>query len=145
MELDEVLDRYQRAVDEFARGDPEPVKQLFSHTDDVALANPFGASVHGWRAVSEALDYASLRFRDGTVSAFEPVATYAAGDLASVHALEHWRARVGDRAEISAFDLRVTSTFRREEGKWRLVHRHADPISTPDAEGPLRRTSIADR
>jgi hypothetical protein len=27
--------------------------------------------------------------------------------------------------------LRVTSLFRFERGVWKLVHRHADPITTP--------------
>jgi ketosteroid isomerase-like protein len=29
--------------------------------------------------------------------------------------------------------LRVTMIFRPEEGTWRIVHRHADPITTPQA------------
>jgi ketosteroid isomerase-like protein len=27
--------------------------------------------------------------------------------------------------------VRVTSVFRLEVGSWKLVHRHADPITTP--------------
>jgi ketosteroid isomerase-like protein len=27
--------------------------------------------------------------------------------------------------------LRVTSILRAEDGTWKIVHRHADPISTP--------------
>jgi len=34
-----------------------------------------------------------------------------------------------------------TSTFRREDDTWKLVHRHADPISTPDPDGLLRGSS----
>jgi len=32
----------------------------------------------------------------------------------------------------------LSTTFRCEDGDWRIVHRHADPISTEDESGPLR-------
>ena len=48
MDLDEVIKRYHQALDAFSRGDPEPLKQLFSHRGDVVLANPFGPAVRGW-------------------------------------------------------------------------------------------------
>ena len=32
-----------------------------------------------------------------------------------------------------AYDLRVTTVFRRENGKWKIVHRHADPMPASDA------------
>jgi ketosteroid isomerase-like protein len=139
MGIEEILARYHRAVDEFSRGDPGPVKDLLSRGDDVTLANPFGPAVRGWSAVTDALDFASSRFRDGAVTAFEPMATYATTDLATVLEIEHWTAKVGGREDAASFVLRVTSTFRREADEWKLVHRHADPIATPDAEGPLRR------
>ena len=136
--LDEVNERHQRALDEFARGNAEPVKDLFSHRDDVTLANPFGPAVRGWKQVSDALDFASARFSDGEASIFERIAEYASDDLVTILETEHWRARVGEDAEVSPWTLRVTSTFRREDGNWKLVHRHADPIATADSRGPLR-------
>jgi ketosteroid isomerase-like protein len=45
------------------------------------------------------------------------------------------RARIGDRDSVEPFDLRVTTTFRHESGEWKIVHRHADPISTEDDSG----------
>jgi ketosteroid isomerase-like protein len=138
--LDETVERYHLALQEFARGDPEPVKVLFSHQGDVVLANPFGPPVRGWGRVSEALDYASSRFRDGRVTEFETNATFVGADLASTMEVERWEAKVGERDDVAPFVLRVTSTFRLEDGSWKLVHRHADPISTPNPEGPLRAT-----
>lgn len=138
MDLKEVVEQYHSAADQFSRGDPEPVKMIFSHRDDVTLANPFGPAVRGWKQVSEALDFASSRFREGKVTSFESLAEYVAADLATILEIERWKARVGEREDLASFDLRVTSTFRREDGTWKLVHRHADPITTPHPDGPMR-------
>ena len=135
--LDGMIDVYHVAADEFSRGDPKPVKALFSEREDVTLANPFGPAVRGSEEVSGALDYASSRFRDGNVS-FERIAIYASPDLATILELERWNAKVGGSEDLAPFDLRVTSTLRREGNAWKLVHRHADPITTRDARGPLR-------
>ena len=139
MDFDETIGEYHRALDEFSRGDPAPVKTLYSHRDDATLANPFvGQPARGWAKVAEALDYASSRFRDGEMSEYRTISKIEGRDLAVLLEIEEWKARVGERAEISPFTLRVTTVFRSEEGTWKLLHRHADPISTPDASGPLR-------
>ena len=138
MDIEQVIERYHGTLGEFSRGAPGGVKALYSRADDITLANPFGPAVRGWPKVSAALDYASSRFRDGDVTVAEQIALYATDALATMLEVEHWRARVGDRAEVEPWVLRVSSTFRREGDGWRLVHRHADPIATADAEGPLR-------
>ena len=137
-DLEQIIERYHYAADEFSRGDPEPVKALLSERDDVTLANPFGPAVRGRQPVCDVLDYASSRFRDGEVKRFELLATYATNDLATILENEQWRAKVGESDEMASFVLRVSSTLRREADGWRLVHRHADPITTPDPAGPLR-------
>jgi ketosteroid isomerase-like protein len=139
MSLDELLDRYHRAADAFSRGDPEPVKGLYSGADDVTLANPFGPARRGREAVmGAALDYASSQMSDGQVVGCDELARYSSDELATILEVEHWRARIGDRDSVEPFDLRVTTTFRRENGASKIVHRHADPISTEDESGPLR-------
>ena len=141
MDFGQVVEHYHAAADEFSRGDPQPVKMLFSHRDDVTLANPFGPAVSGWKRVSEALDFASSRFRDGQVTSFETLAKYESSDLATILEIERWRAKVSGRADVDSFELRVTSTFRREDGTWKLVHRHADPIAQFHPDGPIRGTT----
>jgi ketosteroid isomerase-like protein len=138
MDLEETVRRYRDAANQFATGDPDGVKALYSRADDVMLANPFGPAVRGWAAVSDALDRAAGSFRDGAVTAFERMAEYVGDDVASIHETEQWQAKVAGRPEVSTFTLRATSTFRREEGTWKLVLRHADPISAADPLGPLR-------
>src|SRR5215212_6544582 len=76
-DLDEVIERYHQALNEFARGDPASVKALYAHADDITLANPFvGPPAHGWTEVSAALDYASSKFRDGEMTSSERIAGY---------------------------------------------------------------------
>ena len=51
-DFDEVLERFKLAGNEFMKGDPELVQELFSHREDVSLANPFGPPVRGWERVA---------------------------------------------------------------------------------------------
>jgi ketosteroid isomerase-like protein len=45
--------------------------------------------------------------------------------------MERAKAKIGGRQDVTPFTLRVTMIFRPEEdGEWKVVHRHADPITT---------------
>jgi ketosteroid isomerase-like protein len=125
------LEEYHRAGLEITNGNPEIYKLLYSRRDDVTLANPFGPPVRGWSEVSATLDRAAKNYRDGEAVGFENVATDIGADLAYTVEIESYRARVGGAEEITPVSVRVTTIFRREEGMWKLVHRHADPITSP--------------
>jgi ketosteroid isomerase-like protein len=105
------------------------------------LANPFGGWSQGWEAVSQALDSASSNFRDGKPVRFEELSRYTSADLIALFEHECWETKVRGRSERSPFELRVTTTFRREDDGWKLVGRHADPLAMPNPDGPLRPTS----
>ncbi len=128
MDLHQVLKQYHSVVDAFSKGDPEPAKRVFSHRGDVTLANPSGPVVRGWKEVSEALDLTSSLFRDGKVTDFETFVEYKTPDLTTILGVERWKTRIGRKLDMASFELRVRSTFRREDSTWKLVHRHADPI-----------------
>ena len=76
------------------------------------------------------LDRTANNYRDGQDYEFENVSTVMASDLAYTVDIERARARVGGAEELSPVAVRVTSVFRREDGVWKLTHRHADPITT---------------
>ena len=125
------LDEYHRAGLEITNGNPEVYKSLFSRSDDVTLANPFGPPAHGWTEVSATLDGAAEKYRDGEAVGFENVSTVLTPDLAYTVEIERYRARVGGAKEMTPVSVRVTTVFRREGGRWKVVHRHGDPITTP--------------
>jgi hypothetical protein len=82
-DLVEMIERYQRAVDALATGDPEPQKKLFSRRDDVTLANPLGPPARGWNQVEDTLERASSLIRDGEPVAYERISEDATGDITS--------------------------------------------------------------
>ena len=139
-DLAQVIEQYHQAVGALVRGDPGSVKRLMSRRDDVTLANPLGPPVRGWNQVEEATDRAASQARDGEVRGFERLSEVVTADLAYIVEIERHRLKVGAADEMASVSLRVTSIFRHEDGEWRLVHRHADPIT---ARRPLE--SIVER
>jgi ketosteroid isomerase-like protein len=125
------LEEYHRAGLEITNGNAEVYKTLYSRRDDVTLANPFGPPVRGWSEVSATLDRAAENYADGEVVGFENVSTVITSDLAYTVEVESYRARVGGAEKLASVAIRVTTIFRRENGVWKVAHRHADPITAP--------------
>jgi ketosteroid isomerase-like protein len=130
-DFEEVLERYHLALDEIMKGSAEGYKGVYSRRDDVTLANPFGPPARGWDEVAKTLERAASHYRDGEATGFENVAKYMTAELAYTVEMERCRAKVEGRDDITPIAVRVTTIFRSEEGEWKVVHRHADPITTP--------------
>jgi ketosteroid isomerase-like protein len=131
--LEEAVEESHAALGATGSGDVEPFMALYSDVDDITFGNPFGPFVRGKAAVREAAEGAASRYRDGQVVGFERVATHLGDRLGCVAEVEHLRAKIGGSDSPVSIALRATSVFRDEDGIWRLVHRHADPITMPQA------------
>ena len=129
-DFDQVIEHNHLALDEFMRGNYEPLKKLYSQRDDVTVGNPFGPFARGFEQVVQTMQRAALHYRDGEATGFELVSKYVTPDLAYIVEVERLKSKVGGRKDVTPVSLRVTNIFRREDGVWRLVHRHADPITT---------------
>ena len=107
-------------------GDSGPRSAMWSRAEPLTL---FGAAIsgRGWREIGPIFDSLGQRFSDCLSYQNEIVAAEASGDLAYTVALEHATASVGG-AEPKPFVLRVTTIFRREDGEWKVVHRHANAV-----------------
>jgi ketosteroid isomerase-like protein len=129
--VDKLIEQYQHATAEFVKGNPEPYKAVFSHREDVTLANPYGPPVRGWSGVAETLERTAARLRDGELVGSEIIAKYVTPALAYVVSLVWERAKVGGSEDITPIALRTTMILRPEDGVWKVVHLHGDPITTP--------------
>jgi hypothetical protein len=128
---------YHEALDQFFRGDPEPAKALYSHRKDATLANPFGPVAIGWEQVEETIERAAANYRDGRATGFDTLARYVTRELAYLVEVERFEAKIAGRDEMASGALRVTSVLRPEGDAWKILHRHADPITTPRAPDSL--------
>ena len=132
--LDEgLLDEYHRALFEIINGNPDVYKSMLSQREDVTLANPFGPVARGRPAVDERLEGAASNYTDGELTGFEQVAKYETPELAYLVEVERFKAKVGGAEEITPVALRTTTVLRPEGGTWKVMHRHADPITTAQA------------
>jgi ketosteroid isomerase-like protein len=129
--LKDAIEESHAALDAILKGDKSRYQSLFSEREDVTLGNPFGPFASGRRNVEATLAGAASHYRGGGMTGADLVATYASNDLAVVVENERGRAKVGGGEELLPVAVRVTSVFRLEGDAWKLVHRHADPITTP--------------
>jgi ketosteroid isomerase-like protein len=131
--LDSVLPRLKEMDTALHNGDAGPRMAIWSHKDPVTV---FGAliNVSGWDEVSQAFEWLASRFSNGSYE-YEVTAAGASGDLGYIVGIEHSRTSIAGAAPED-YELRVTTILRREDGEWRVVHRHADPM--PDSDSARR-------
>lgn len=124
--LSAVLPRQRDADMAMLNGDSGPRKALWSHIDPVTVLGA-AKTVSGWPAVASLFDWLAENFSHGTAYSLDVTAAGVSAELAYIVGSEHSKASIGGAA-AAPIALRVTLIFRREDGEWKEVHRHADPI-----------------
>ena len=139
--LAEMLPKQVAAETAIHKGDVEPRLALWSRTDPVTL---FGAkySGSGWAELDPMFHTVASWFSDSTEYDFEVVAAGASDGPAYTVGYEHNRVKVD--GEPRTYTLRATHVYRREDGHWRIVHRHADFPPVDDYQGAFPSTAPAD-
>jgi hypothetical protein len=75
--VDQLIEQYHLGIDEFLKGNPEPVGKLHSRRDDVTLANPYGPPVRGLDEVLKAEEHAASGRRDGKTIGFPMLCSWS--------------------------------------------------------------------
>lgn len=135
--LESAISESHEALRKILNGDPSGYAALFADRDDITLGNPFGPFGQGRTAVLKALNNASTKYKDGSVVGVERIAVYGDRKLVVLVEIEHDRAKLGTSTDFAEFAARVTSGYENIGNRWWLVHRHADPITTPREAGSM--------
>ena len=122
-------------------GDAGPRIAMWSRAEPLTL---FGAAIsgRGWGEIGPIFGALGKQFANCLSYENEIVAAEAHDDLAYTVALEHTTASVNG-AEPEPYVLRVTTIFRREDGQWKVVHRHGDALAADSAAVVGRLTPLA--
>ena len=127
-DFQDFLDRCHQALTQQCHGDSGPLLSLWSRADDVVFLAPMGGYQLGYAEVSGLLAAVATTLSYENWYA-DNVVTVVSGDTAHTVEIEHISrkpdpTRVSDWPDILA--LRVTTAYRREDGQWRIVLRHAN-------------------
>ena len=128
---DRFISRCQDALGDLVEGQPEPFKALWSHADDVVIMGAFGGHERGWEQVSARLDWAAAGIK-ATSRVAENVVTVVGDGLAYTVDLEHMTRHTSGQPVPRT--LRCTQAYRRENGEWKVILRHADELPRKDQQ-----------
>jgi len=132
-DFQQTIQRQRDANEAMYRGDPEPFLALWSRRDPVSLFGAWGPCRTGWDELDRMFRWVAGRMSDGRNPAFDVEVADVSGDLGYTVGYERAELSI-DGGPIRPWRVRVTHVYRREDGQWRLVHRHGD--FAPQDESP---------
>jgi len=128
-ELEKFVERCLDGLSHQVRGDSAPFLAVWSHDDDIAILGAAGSYAQGWDDVRDHL-LGTSRSLDWTDLSVERLLTTASGELALTVVLEHMTRSANGKPDSRT--LRATQAYRRENGDWRLILRHANTVTSED-------------
>ena len=123
-----LMERREEAAGAYVRGDAAPLGAITARRAPATFFGPMGGRVEGADEVSSRYRRDAGLFGPEGKTHFEILNAASSGDVAFWTGIQRAVVRVGDSTEVVPMDLRVTEVFRREDGAWKLVHRHADTL-----------------
>ncbi|HEX2111569.1 MAG TPA: nuclear transport factor 2 family protein [Gaiellaceae bacterium] len=119
-------------------GDPGPRLAIWSTQEPVSVLGAARSAV-GQEAVRDLFHSLGDTFSNCTSHVYELVAADVVGDMAFTAGYERTQASIN--GEPRRYVLRATQVYRREDGDWKVAHRHAD---TAEDSEEARRQLVAE-
>ena len=107
-------------------GDAGPRRAIWSRNEPVSVLGAW-RNAFGQQELDELFAGLAKQFSNCTSYRFELLAYDVVGDMAYTAGLEHTSASVDGQPR--SYVLRATQVYRREDGEWRVAHRHGDTVN----------------
>jgi ketosteroid isomerase-like protein len=133
-DFDTFLEIRRQAAQAYVNGQAGPLDQLAATACPASFFPPRGGHEVGAEWVANIYGRDAEAFAEGGETTLEILHSDSAGDLAYWTGLQHATVRLAGHDEPVEMHLRITELFRHEDGAWRLIHRHADPLAEAKAE-----------
>jgi ketosteroid isomerase-like protein len=106
-------------------GDSQPRREIWSSKEPVTVLGALNSAT-GRTEVDDLFAWMEGTFSGCTSFRYEIIAAEVMGDMAYTAGYEHTEAIVN--GEQRSYSLRATQVYRREDGEWKVVHRHGSAI-----------------
>ncbi|MEM7023226.1 MAG: nuclear transport factor 2 family protein [Pseudomonadota bacterium] len=125
--FDDALTELRAALADVACGDTAAIKALYAHSDDATSFYGWGGYERGWTEVEQRWNWAGQQFKGGTVH-HENLTKVVTAELAYTTDIETFEVQMDGMDWPTRWSNRVTHIFRLQDGRWRLLHRHANRL-----------------
>ncbi len=122
----------ERAAKAYINGDAGPLHELTASASPATFFGPDGGHCSGARDVWATYERGARSFARGGDDRLEILHVGASEGVAYWTGFQHATVHMRGKDDPVEFHLRVTETFRRENGGWKLVHRHADALKADE-------------
>lgn len=133
-DFDTFLDIRRQAAEAYVNGKVGPLDRLAATACPASFFPPHGGREEGADRVADVYARDAISFVEGGETTLEILHSDSVGDLAYWTGLQHARVRLNGQDEPVEMHLRITELFRHEDGAWKLIHRHADPLAEATAD-----------
>ncbi len=120
----QAVSQFYVALNEMFKGNVEPIKEVWSHAGDVTYMGPTGGIKIGWQQVLADWETQAAMKLGGTVKP-ENMTITVGNNLAFTINYEKG-SNVDSEGKPIEISIRATNTFRKEDGKWKMIGHHTD-------------------
>lgn len=134
-DFEEFMKQRVAAATAYVSGDMDPLSKIIAHDHDATFFAPNGGYTVGADAVATRYEKDSHSFEGDPKNSFEILQMAASDGIAYWVGFQRALVHLKGVPDPVPFNLRITEIFRRENGDWKMVQRHADSLIEEQKRG----------